>query len=186
MKRWLIPILCLMAVAAIGATTFSGNTLVRLAWAHQKTGTTTTAEDFSGDANRLFDWDHTSGTASNQMNTLFRETVTLTNGQARTVNLATGVANAFGDTVTFDEVRFLAVTTLAANLNNITVGNAATNEFDSWCGGTNQTITVVPGGTWIMVAPNTAGYDSSTDGNLKILNSGTNSVTYDLWVGGAN
>ena len=174
------------AVAALSATTFTGNTLIRQAWNHQKTGVTTTQEDFSGDAGRLLDWDHTSGTGANQMNQLFRESVTLTNGAARTIDLAGGVTNAFGDSVTFAEVRFFAVSLSSANSNAITVGNASANQFASWCGSATDTVTIRPGGLFLMVAPDSIGYVVSTNGNLKILNAGTNSVTYNLWIGGSD
>ena len=186
-KRLIAALIVLTAAAAIGATTFSGNLLVRQSWTYSKSGVPSATQSF---ADRLYDLTHTSGAGLNQMDSLFSERVTLTNGQARTVNLATGVTDAFGDTITFTEVKFFAVSLpvsvgAVTNLNNVTVGNAATNEFATWCGGTNQTVTVRPGGIFMMVAPDATGY-ACTNGNLKILNAGTNSVIYDLWIGGSN
>lgn len=176
-------VLCLVCASVVwSATTFSGQLVVTPSWKHTKTGLTTINESFS----RILQWSHTSGTSTNQMNQLFRETVILTNGQGRTVNLATGVTNAFGDSVTFDEVRVICVECPSTNLNNVTVGNAADNEFDSWLGGTNHTVTVRPGGLMLLVAPDATAYDSSTNGKLKILNASTNTVSYDLWIGGSD
>jgi len=181
MKRIAAMILILCANIVIGATTFTGNLLVRPAWTHQKTsGNSTTTEALSS----MFYWVHATGTNANQMTSLFHEQVTLTSGQSRTNNLAS-ITDAFGDTIVFAEVRVLAFASASANADAITIGNASANEFDSWCGGTNHTVTVRPGGFFLTVAPDLTGYAVSTNGNLKVLNTGTNSVTYEIYVGGS-
>jgi hypothetical protein len=165
------------------AASFSGKLLVMPSWTHtDATGPATVSETFS----RLLEWDHTSGTTSNQMDQLFRERVTLTNSAERVIDIAGGVTNAFGSVITFAEVRFFAVISPSSNLNAITVGAADTNAFSTWCGDTNHTATIRPGGIMLLVAPDATAYAVSTNGNIKVLNAGTNSVTYDLYVGGAS
>jgi len=181
MKRIAAMILILCAIGAIGATTFSGNTLVRPAWEHKKvSGTSSTKETLS----RMFDWDHTSGTNINQMTSLFHEQVTLTNSAARTNNLAS-VENAFGDTIVFAEVRILTIAAASTNAHPLTIGAASANAFSTWAGSATDTVTVRPGGFFMLVAPDLTGYAVSTNGNLKILNTGTNAVSYEIYVGGS-
>lgn len=171
----------LCAICVIGETTFTGNLIVRPAWTYTTSeGSSSTAETLA----RMFDWDHTTGTNANQMTSFFHEQVTLTNGLARTNNLAS-VTDAFGATIVFAEVRMFAIAASSTNAHPLTIGAASANVFSTWCGSATDTVTVRPGGIFLMVAPDLTGFAVSTNGNLKILNTGTNSVSYEIYVGGS-
>jgi len=187
MKKTAIWTLYAAVMVAIGASmsrgeTFSGNLLVRPQWTHTKTGATTASEAFS----TLYNWTFTSGTNANQMNQLWTDQRTLTASATETLDLAGGITNTFGTVLTMAEVSLMVVSSATANTNTIIIGNAAANEFDSWLGGTNHTITVRPGGFFLLAAPDVDGYTVSTDGNLKISNGGTGSITYDIYIGGSS
>jgi len=183
MKRYrLIAVLILMAGSAYAVTntTFTGRLVLSPDWKHNKTGgSSTLKETFSA----FLDWTHTTGTNANQMGTIIVDSYTLTNSESRTIDLDS-IANGFGDTIDFLTVRFMAISCDSDNVDPVTMGDAAANEFDSWCGGTNQTVTIRPGGIILFVAPDLTGYAVGTDGNLKISNTGTNNASYDLYIGG--
>jgi len=94
-------------------------------------------------------------------------------------------------------VRVLGVSVTTAGTNAVTVGNGSTSSstaFSSWLGGTNQTVTIRPGGLLLLVAPDATAYPAFTRvmdsddgaGALKISNGNTNTATVDVWVGGAS
>jgi hypothetical protein len=181
MKHWILLLALLAGLPVIAATSFSGRFVAMPNWTHQKTtGSSTLAESFGS----LFDWTHTSGTNASQMSTLVVEAGTLTNAQSVTFDLANAV-NGFGDSVTFKTVRFLAVKAGTANTSAIRIGGDTANRFGSWGGGTNDTINIRPGGFLMLIAPDATGYAVGTNGNLVVSNTGTNSATYELYVGGA-
>jgi len=178
-----ITLAAIILAAACGlalADSFSGRLMLYPDWTHSKvTGASTVTETFDS----FVDWTHTSGTNANQMNTIVRETTTLTNSESKTINLAGGVTDSFGDATTFVTVRFLCLSCPTSNTNNITMGGG-TNSWASWCGGTNNTLTVRPGGAIMLLAPDVTGY-AVTDAALTMLNDGTNSTTYSLYIGGS-
>ena len=165
------------------ADTFSGRLFVFNDWQHVKTmGASTVQESFG----EFLSWTHTTGTNANQMNVIVRETTTLTNSQSRTLNLSGGVSDSFGDVSTFQTVRFFCVTCPSTNTNNLSVGNASSNQWSAWAGGTNDTLTVRPGGSMIFIAPDATGYAVTTNAcNLSFTNLGTNSIIYSSYIGGA-
>lgn len=181
MKR--LTIALMLIAGSVMAESFSGNLLVRPQFTHEKESATTASEAFPAS---LFSWTFTSGHAVNQMNQLWVSRTTLTNAQAVTYNLAGGITNSFGTALTMAEVRMLLVSSDSDNVDAVTIGDAAANEFDSWLGGTNHTVTLRPGGLVLLVAPDATGYAVGTNGNLKVTNTGTNSVTIDIYVGGSD
>lgn len=182
MKRYAAILLCIMiAGAARGQTTFAGRLVLQPDWNHEKaSGSSTLKETFAA----FLDWSHTTGNSTNQMETIIVDTFTLTNAQTRTINLAS-VVNGFGDTINFATVRFLALTCPTSNVDNVIMGNASTNQFSTWAGGTNHTINVHPGGANLFVAPDATGYTIGSNPNLRLANGGTNNATYSLYVGGS-
>jgi len=165
------------------ADSFSGQIALVPNWSHTKTiGASTVEETFDPFVN----WTHTDGDSTNQMTTIVRETVVLTNSQARTLNLSGGVSDSFGDVTTFSTVRFLCVTCPSANTNTISIGGSTTNAWAAWCGATNQTATIRPGGAMILIAPDLTGYAVTTNAcNLMFTNNGTNSTSYSVYIGGS-
>ena len=186
MKNTTITAIFLTALLQAGtayADTFVGRLVTYTDWTHTKTvGASTVTETFPEFAR----WMHTTGTNANQMNVIVRETTTLTNSQSRTLNLSGGVSDSFGDVSTFQTVRFFCVTCPSTNTNNLSIGNASSNQWAAWAGATNDTLTVRPGGSMILIAPDATGYAVTTNAcNLSFTNLGTNSIIYSSYIGGA-
>lgn len=180
MKKLTIIGLCFIAAGLALADSFSGRLLVVPQWTHTKTlGASTVSETFDA----FLSWPHTTGTSTNQMNAIIREVNTLTNGQARTVSLAGGVTDSFGDAITFTTVRFLCVTAPTSNSNTVSI-TPGLNGWDTWITATNTAVIIRPGGLFMVVAPDATGY-AVTDANLTVTNDGTNTVQYSIYIGGA-
>lgn len=128
--------------------------------------------------------DFANGTGANQFDLLFTDTRTIAASGSEDLDLAGVLADALGATLTMAEVVGIMITAAAANTNNVVVGDA-TSPVPLF-GGTNPTISVKPGGVFLIAAPNAAGQFTvgagSTD-DLKIANSGSGtSVTYTISV----
>ena len=182
MKKQLSTALLLAAAIMAAAATieFEGTLRLDPQWTHTKTdGASVVRETYD----RIIYSGHTTGTNANQMTSLARSSGVLTNSASVTLSLLGGVDNAFGDPITFTRVNFLCLTADAANVDPLHIGGAAATPFESWCG-TNGLAVLRPGGTILYHAPDITGYAVGTNGNLKILNTGTNSVSYSIYIGG--
>ena len=178
----IIATVAALAVSADAQTTFSGTLTVYPGWTHTKVVGASTVSEALGN---LLTWTHASGTNANQMSTLFRDAGTLTNGQDRTFDLAGSVTNSFGDVLTFEKVNFLAFAADGDNVDPINIGAAGVaTPFDSWLTDTNAAIIVRPGGFVLLTAPDLTGYNAN-EGNLRILNTGTNDAEYQIYIGGS-
>ena len=167
-------------IAAAATIEFEGTLTLDPQWLNVKTdGASVVRETFSD----LIALTHTTGTNANQMTSLAKSSGILTNSASVTLSLLGGVENAFGDPITFTRVNFLCITAPAANLSALHIGGAASAPFTSWCG-TGGLAVLRPGGTILYHAPDITGYAVGTNGNLKILNTGTNSATYSIYIGG--
>jgi hypothetical protein len=183
---WLALGLAIMIGAGYAlAETFSGNVRIMPVWSHTKTNVTTVSEAF---AYALYTFTHTSGTNANQMNQLWHQSVAFVAGGTNTYDLAGGITNAFGTTLTMAKVRFLYIEAATTNGSTLTIGNHA-NAFSSWLGATNQTAKIRPGGALMLVGPDAAAYAvgaGSTD-ILKLVNDdGSAGASATVYVGAAD
>ncbi|MEY9837441.1 hypothetical protein [Streptacidiphilus sp. EB103A] len=130
-----------------------------------------------------------SGTGANQADKMYAATRTLALSAAEDLDLAGTLTDAFGATITFARIKAMIFRASAANTNNVVVGNAAANGFVSWCGAATHTVTVRPGGTFALIAPDVTAYavTPSTADLLHVLNGGAGTpVTYDVVLIGAS
>lgn len=125
------------------------------------------------------------GTGAGQANQLFSDTRTLSANASEDIDLAGALTNAFGATITFTKIKAVLIVAAAANSNNVVVGNASSNGWTGPFGAATHTITIRPGGMFLIgCSDNTAyGVTAGTGDLLKIANSaGGSSVTYDIVV----
>lgn len=125
------------------------------------------------------------GTGADQAQKLWTDQRTLTASATEELDLAGGLTDVFGTALTLTKVKALIIKAAAANTNNVIVGGAASNAWAAAVGAANDTITVRPGGTLVLIAPDSTGYavTAGTGDLLKIANSaGSTSVTYDIAV----
>lgn len=130
-----------------------------------------------------------SGTGANQASNSFHDQRTLTASSSENLDLAGSLTNAFGTTLTFTKIKAIIIHAASSNTNNVLVGGAASNAFVNWVGDATDIITVRPGGTFILVAPDSTAYavTASTGDILKVANSSSGtSVVYDITIIGVD
>lgn len=122
------------------------------------------------------------GTANGQGDLLFADRRTIAASGNDDLDLAGGLTDIFGNTLTFVEVASIEIRAAAGNTNNVVLGNAASNQFVGPLGGATHTIALKPGAVFAIGDPG-AGW-AVTAGSadvLRIANSGAGtSVTYDI------
>jgi hypothetical protein len=129
------------------------------------------------------------GTGANQADKVFSDQRTLGASATEDLDLAGGLTDALGDTITLARVKAILIYAAAANTNNVQVGGAAANQFVNWVADATDKINVRPGGLLLLVAPDATAYavTAATGDLLRIGNSaGGTSVTYDIIIVGAS
>jgi hypothetical protein len=167
------------------AASVSGTAKVTPILTHEATtGLTSPKEDLQ----TIFTWAVTSGTGADQMDLLFLEQRTLTNSASEELDLVAGVTNSFGDILSFARVKMFAVFAATGNVSYVTVGGSTNGAWTNWVDAVNDQINVRPGGIAAFFAPAATAYTvtSGTGDKLLITNPSTNSVTYDIYIGGAS
>lgn len=130
----------------------------------------------------------TDGSGLDQASKVYRGSHTLLTTASNTHDLYGGLADPFGVTLNFTRIVGIALwnTSVVAG-DNLTIGAAASNKWESWTTVTGSTEKVGPNGLWLKWEPSLAAMavaSGSTD-NLKVENPGANSVTYRLMVVGS-
>lgn len=121
-----------------------------------------------------------SGTGAGQADLAFWDSRPLTASQSEDLDLAGGLTDAFGGTLTFVEVCGIWVKAAAANSGNIIVGGG-TNGFVGPFGNVNDTVALDAGETFLITNIG-AGWPvtASTADILKIENSHASAATYEI------
>jgi len=136
-----------------------------------------------------------SGTGANQADRIFHDRRTIAISGTDDLDLAGVLTDPFGALLTFVKVRGILVfagdTTGAtvANTNNVVIGNAAATQFLGGFGAAAHTYAVKPGGLFLVVAPDSAGYPVGAGASdlLRIANSGAGtSVVYEIVILGTS
>jgi hypothetical protein len=131
------------------------------------------------------------GTGAGQADRLFSDTRTVNASSNDDLDLAAGLTDAFGASITFAKVKGLIITAAAANSNNIYVGGDATNTFLTWVVAEADAVILRPGATLALFAgeADSTGYavTASTGDLLRITNAaGGSSVTYSIVIIGTS
>ena len=186
MKRRVMVVAAAVVLAGVGAAfgqstnSFSGLLFANSNWEYKKTtGSSTLLQTFEN----FVQWQVANGTNAYQMSAIAVASGTLAGSATNTVSLG-AMADGFGDVRSFARVRFMAVQTASNNVDSVRFGGAAVDPFASWAGDASDTVNVAPGGLVMFVAPQAAGYAVGTSTNMMIVNTGTNSATYYLYVAG--
>lgn len=125
------------------------------------------------------------GTAASQADQVFSDTRTIAASGSENLDLAGGLTDAFGATLTMVEVVAIFIYAHPANTNDVVVGGAASNTFVGPFGDATDKIAVKPGGLFLIAAPTNPAYavTAGTGDLLKVANSGSgSSVDYDIIV----
>lgn len=124
------------------------------------------------------------GTGLEQANHVFTDTRTLAASASETLDLAGGLSDALGTTLTFTAIKAILITAAEGNANNVVVGGGS-NPFRGWFADATDKIAVTPNGLILLVDPTAAGQavTASTGDLLLIANGGSGtSVTYTITI----
>lgn len=133
----------------------------------------------------------TSGTGAGQADLVFSDTRTIAASSNDDLDLAGGLTDAHGATLTFARVKALIVTASASNTNTVVVGGDATNTFLTWVSAEGDSVVLRPGACLALFAgqADATGYavTASTGDLLRITNGSSGStVDYDIVIIGAS
>lgn len=122
------------------------------------------------------------GAGANQINTIWQDTRQIAASGTDQIDLAGGIADAFGNTLTLTKVKGIFIFAHSTNTNDLLVGGDA-NAFVDWVSDATDVIVVRPGAFFCLCNPNAAGYavTSGTGDVLLVTNSaGSTVVDYDI------
>lgn len=132
--------------------------------------------------NQALSQDFAAGVGSEQCNLVFCDRRTLGGGANESLDLAGGLTDAFGNTMTFVKVRALVIQNLSAT-KVLTIGNGA-NPFIFLAGGTEAVI-LQPKGKLALDNPVTGWAVTGATGDmLKVANNAGDPADYLVWIVG--
>lgn len=129
-----------------------------------------------------------SGTGANSADLLFHDQRTLAASATEDLDLAGVLADAYGATLTFVELRAVLISAASGNTNNVNVTRPASNGVPLFLAASDG-IAVQPGGLFMWSCPADAkvAVTASTGDLLTITNSaGSTPVTYDVVIVGTS
>jgi hypothetical protein len=128
------------------------------------------------------------GTTATAMSLIYAQSTNIAAGATNVFDLAGGLVDSFGKTLTFARVKFLmlAPSNSMAVAQSVLVIPASENGFSTWQSGTTSAARVYSGGAWAIMAPCTNAYavTGGTGDLLWIVNESTNAASYRLYIGG--
>lgn len=129
----------------------------------------------------------TNGAGANQSDKVFADQRTVNASTNDDLDLAGVLADVFGATLTFARIKGMLIASNPNNVQNFSIG-AGTNPFATWAGGTTPTVTLRPGGLFMLVAPDATGYavTAGTGDILRIANGAGSAITYDIVLFGSS
>jgi len=126
------------------------------------------------------------GNGANQANKVFSDTRTLASNTSENLDLVGGLTDSFGASIALSKIKAIIIVADPANTTTLTVGNVA-NGIVAPFGAATQSISVPPGGMFMVANPGAAGFavtDATAD-LLKIANAAGGSANYDVVIIGA-
>lgn len=124
----------------------------------------------------------TDGTGADQFDEHFHDTRPIAAGANDDLDLAGGLTDAFGNTITFSAIKALQI--INSGTVEIQIDQSVANGFTAWFTGIQK---IPAGGTLQLVAPTAAGYavTAGTGDILRITNNdGSTAASYKIAIGG--
>lgn len=138
---------------------------------------------------QLYAQSFANGSGVNQADQIYSTQLTITASGSTTLNFNTGLNDALGNAIALTGLKALIVAPHASNTNDVIVGNAGSNVilhdfFTNSVPDDSSTVTIKPGGLFVVTNPTANGYVvSSSNCNLKLANSSSgSSVVVDIIV----
>ena len=129
-----------------------------------------------------------SGTGSGLADLLFTDTRTIAASGTEDLDLAGGLTDGLGNTLTFAKVKAIMIKAASGNTNDVTVSPASANGFLGPFNAAADLVSIPPGGIFMVQAP-VAGWTvtAATGDLLTIANSSSGTgVTYDIIIVGTS
>lgn len=122
------------------------------------------------------------GTGLDQANRIFADERTLATTASDDFDLAGGLTDIYGQTLTLTKVKAIVVYNTATVAGEILTVGGGSNPFITWIGDGSDTVKVFPEGLLALVNPSLAGYTvtASTGDILRVTNSGASNITYRI------
>lgn len=166
------------------AATLSGNIKVSADFTYSNPLDLTTTKDVISQA---FSNVFTNGTGDDAVDLIWHDQRTVTASSTDSLDLAGSLTDAFGNTLTFVEIKGIIIRAASGNTNDVQIGGNA-NPLVGWVADGSDIVVVKPGGIFCLTAPGTGHTVTASTGDvLDVANSaGGTSVTYDIIVIGAS
>jgi hypothetical protein len=130
------------------------------------------------------------GAGASQMDRLFAAQRVIAASGTDDLDLnGTALQDVLNQNLALVRVKLIAVFAASSNTNNVVVGAAASNQFVGPFGAATHTLSIPPGGAFMIVSPTAAGWavTAATADLLRVANGGAGTpVTYDVIIGGSS
>lgn len=123
------------------------------------------------------------GTGANQAKIIWTDKRQIAASGNDDLDLAGGIVDALGNTITMTRLKAIILKALATNVNDVLVGGAAAAQITTLFGASGDLIRVKPGGVFMLIAPDATGYviTATTADILRITNgAGGTAVDYEI------
>ena len=104
------------------------------------------------------------------------------------IDLAGVLTNAFGTAMTFVKIKGILIKNRATTAAyTLAIGGHATAAFINWVASATDIVNIGPDGIFLLWNPSLAGYAvTATTGDMIKIDSGANSITYDIFIIGTS
>lgn len=132
--------------------------------------------------------DMESGVTSGKADKIFSDQRTLAASATENLDLAGGLTDPLGASLTFVKVKAIMIKAAAGNTNDVVIGGAATNTFIGPFNAATHKVNIKPGGVFMATAPADGWTVTAATGDiLLVANSAAGtSITYDAFIIGTS
>ncbi len=126
------------------------------------------------------------GTGSDQADVLWHDTRTLA-GTSEDLDLAASLTDAFGTSVTFVNVKLIAIrNNSTTTTESLAIGGAAATQFINWVGDATDIVNLGPSGIFLLWDPIDGYPVTAGTGDLLKIDSGADTFSYDIIIVGTS
>ena len=123
--------------------------------------------------------------ADRQADDVWHDTRTLASAASETLDLSASLTDAFGDTVTFFDIKTFYIKNNSTS-NSLLVGAAAATQVPFFADGASDKLKIPPGGAWLFTVDDLDGLIVNTNDQLKIEHNAedASALTYSIAIAG--
>lgn len=126
-----------------------------------------------------------SGNGAGQANACFFDRRTISGSSSESLDLAGGLTDAFGASLTFTRIKAIYIKADPANAGNIVIGGASSNAFAGPFADASDKLAIAPGQTFIVTNLGSGWTVTAGTGDLlQIANSGASAGSYEVAIVG--